>query len=188
MYVELKPLEALRAAELPQVAAPGYAISWLKNAQTGFCLVRGFHNAWESCIQDIDPRRDHWNHRAHGFDLLCERIRNGEMVVVLDPCWPPLNPAYEKVDGQWEPTRHMQEYRARQRLETRVKTLQYEQREAEILQSQNRPSSAVVQAEPATGPGMRVATLGPHEDSEESVTKPNVFKSQMKQQNMYPNL
>lgn len=162
MYVELKSLEALRAAELSQVAAPGYAISWLKNAQSGFCQVRGFNDAWEACVHEVDPRRGHWNHRAHGFDLLCQRIRNGEMVVILAPSWPPTSPAYAKVNGQWEPTQHMREPRARQRLETRVKTLQYEQREAEILQSQNRPSSAVVQTELASVPGTRAGTLGPH--------------------------
>lgn len=177
MYLELKSLEALRAADLPQVAAPGYAISWLKNAQSGFCQVRGFNDAWEACIHELDPRRDHWNHRAHGFDILCERIRNGEMVVIFAPSWPPTSPAYAKVNGQWEPTQHMHEPRARQRLETRVKTLQYEQREAEILQSQNRPATPEV-VESSNGPGSRVATLGPHVDSKGTVTKLNAFKSQ----------
>lgn len=178
MYLVLKPLEAVRAAELPQVAAPWYAINWLKQARSGYCRIGGFHNAWETCIQEIDPRHDHWNHRAHGFEHLCAKIEEGDWVVVLDPSWPPLAPAYAQVNGQWQPTRHIGEPRLRRRLESQVQTIQRVQREQEALQSRNQLSSAEVQTVPASGPGNRAATLGPHVGSESTVTKPNVFKSQ----------
>lgn len=161
MYFELKPIEALRSAELPQVAEPFYAQYWLHNAQSGYCRIRGFHDLWESCIHELDPHRDHWNHRAHGFQHLLAKIKLGHWVLVLDPSWPPASPAFEKVNGHWEPTPHLRDPSARQRLETRLKTLQHEQREAEILQSQNRPATPK-EIEPASGPGTRVGTLGPH--------------------------
>ena len=166
MYLEIKPIEALRHAELPQVAAPWYAIGWLKNAQSGLCRVGGFNDAWEACIHELDPHRDHWNHRAHGFERLCAKIKQGDWVVVLDKSWPPLAPAYALVNGQWQITQHVWEPGLRRRLESQIQTLQRQQREQEALQSRNRPPSAEVQTEPASGPGNRAATLGPHTDGE----------------------
>lgn len=166
MYLELKPLDALRHTELPQVAAPWYAINWLKQARSGYCRIGGFHNAWEACIQEIDPRRDHWNHQAHGFEHLCAKIEEGGWVVVLDKSWPPLAPAYTQVNGQWQLTQHIAQPRLRQRLESQIQTIQRQQREQETLQSRNQPSSAEVQTVPASGPGNRVASLGPHVGSE----------------------
>ena len=142
-----------------------------------YCRVRGFSDAWEACIQEQDPHRDHWNHKAHGFEHLCAKIKQGDWVVVLDKSWPPLAPAYAQVNGQWQLTRHIWGPRLRQRLEHQVQTIQRQQREQETLQSRNRPATPEV-VESGNGPGSRTATLGPHVDSEETVTKQNVFKSQ----------
>ena len=132
------------------------------------------NDAWETCILEQDPHRDHWNHKAHGFERLCAKIEEGDWVVVLDKSWPPLAPAYAQVNGQWQLTRHIRETRLRQCLESQVQTIQRQQREQLALQSQNQPSSAEPQSEPASGPGNRVASLGPHVDSE---AKTNLSKS-----------
>ena len=179
MFIELKRLNDLRAAELPQVAAPWFAISWLKNAQSGYCHIRGFSDAWETCIQEQDPHRHHWNHRAQGFERLCAKIKQGDWVVVLDPSWTPLSPAYAQVNGQWQATQHVGESAAPQRLATQTKILERQQREQEALQSQNRPSSAA-KTEPANGPGNRVATLGPEAGANANAVTPNTYGKSIK--------
>lgn len=178
MYAQLKPLEALRPTELPQVAAPWYAISCLKQAQSSYCRIDGFHKAWEACIREHDPHRYHWNHRARGFERLCAKIEAGDWVVVLAKSAPLLAPAYVQVSGHWEPNnQHVFEFRARQRYTSQTHILDQRQREVEAFQSQNRPPTAK-EIEPASGPGTRVASLGPHVGSEAKVTEQNVFKSQ----------
>ena len=174
MYLELKRIETLREGELPQVAAPWYAISWLNQAQSGYCRIQGFNDAWETCIREQDPHRYHWNHKAHGFEHLCAKIKQGDWVVVLDKSWPPLAPAYAQVNGQWQLTDHIWGPRLRQRLEHQVQTVQRQQREQETLQSRNQPSSAEVQTVSASGPGSRAASLGPHAGADErKEAKPN---------------
>ena len=124
------------------------------------------NDAWETCVLEQDPHRDHWNHKAHGFERLCAKIEEGDWVVVLDKSWPPLAPAYAQVNGQWQLTQHIAQPRLRQRLESQIQTIERQQREQEVLQSRNQPSSAEVQTLPASGPGNRVASLGPHAGKE----------------------
>lgn len=161
MYMTLKPIEAVREEELSSVAAPWCAISWLKSAHSGYCRIQGFNDLWEACILEQDSHHDHWNHRTHGFERLCAKINQGDWVVVLDKSWPPLAPAYAQVNGHWQPTRHICEPPLRRRMETQARTIQRAQREEKAFQSQNHTSSAEPQTEPASGPGNRLANLGP---------------------------
>lgn len=182
MYMTLKPIEAVREEELPHVAAPWYARSWLKSARSGYCQMGGFHNLWEASIQEQDPHRQHWNHRNIGFERLCDKINQGDWVVVLDKSWPPLAPAYYPLNEHWLLTHHVWEPEARQRLESQVQTIQRAQREEKALQSQNRPPTPEPITEPAGGPGSRAATLGPHEglhnqDWNAVKVKPDSFKT-----------
>lgn len=156
----LKRIEALREDELGQVTTPFYALSALKNAQLGYSRIQGFDAAWEGCTDSHGPWD--WNHRARGFERLRTQIEQGVWVLVLDPSWPPISPAYRQVNGQWEVTRGVWETTVRHRLESRTQILQRQQREQKAFQSQNRPSSATEpHTESASGPGNRPATLGP---------------------------
>ena len=133
----------------------------LKDARAGHLKIRGFETAWESCIHQRDPWD--WNYRQRGFERLRQAVEQGDWVLVLDPSWPPLSPAFQQINGEWQITRQAWPPALRSRLRSRAQTLEREQREWEALQSRNAPP-APTEIEPAAGPGNRQATLGPHAD------------------------
>ena len=159
MYMELKSPETLREEELAHVTTPFYAVGQLKSAWHSPYRIRGFDAALAACT---DRHHRHGDYQRHGFERLCTQVENGALVLVLDKSWEPISPAYHQVNGQWQVTRNIWDHSARDRLEYRLQAIQRQQREEKALQSQNRPSSAEPPSEPATGPGNRVASLGPH--------------------------
>ena len=177
MYLELKPIEALREEELGHVTTPFYALGQLRSARSGHCQIRGLHTAWEQCTHHYGT--GDWNRRTHGFERLCTQVNNGEWVLVLDRHWPPMCPAYREINGQWTVDKNVREPVMRRRLETRVVIIQREQQEQKALQSQQPPSPTTESnTESASGPGNRAGTLGPHVGSENIVSEQNTFKTQ----------
>ncbi len=175
MYLELKRLDNLRASELPQVATPFYAVGQLKSARAGYLRIRGFEAALESCTDPHTPFDR--NFRERGFERLRQAVEQGDWVLVLDKSWPPISPAFQQVNDEWQVTHQVHSTELRHRLTRHAQILQQQQREQEILQSRNLPSSAPV-VEPAAGPGNRAASLGPHVGNEGNGLKDNSFKTQ----------
>jgi hypothetical protein len=182
MFMELKRLADLRSSELGQVTAPFYAVGQLKNARAGYTRIRGFETAWESYTDHHGPWD--WNHRERGFERLRQAVEQGDWVLVLDKNWPPISPAFQEVNGQWEASPQAWPPAFRDRLGARTQTLEREQREWEALQSRSAPP-APKEIEPAQGPGNRQATLGPHAETtgedvsnKQSVQTASTFKSQ----------
>jgi hypothetical protein len=164
------------AAELGQVTTPFYAIGQLKSARAGYLRIRGFHTALESCTDAHGPWD--WNYKERGFEHLCAEVEAGQWVLVLDPTWPPISPAYRQVNGQWEVARNVWSATFRNRFAARAQTLEREQCELGALQSRNQSSSVAPETEPATGPGHRAATLGPHVGGNESESFANKAKGE----------
>lgn len=171
MYLELKRLDTLKASELPQVATPFYAVGQLKSARAGYLHIRGFEEAWKSCTGHSGPFNGN-DREQQGFDRLRQAVEQGDWVLVLDKSWPPISPAFQQVNDEWQPTHQVHSTELRHRLTRRAQTLEREQREWEALQSRNLPSSAPV-VEPAAGPGNRAASLGPHVGANENKSLAN---------------
>ena len=174
MYMELKSPETLREEELAHVTTPFYAVGQLKSAWHSPYRIRGFDAALAACT---DRHHRHGDYQRHGFERLCTQVENGELVLVLDKSWEPMCPAYREVNGKWEVTRGVGEIAAHRRLESQAQTIQREQREQKAFQSQH-PPPREPETESASGPGNRAGTLGPHANTENTVSKQNTFKTQ----------
>lgn len=164
--MELKPLQDLKASELDKVPDPINARFWIGGARDGYGHIRGLREIWEQCIQEVDPRRDHWNHKNLGFERLLNYLERGSLVLVFD-LWPlhPINRAYVEQDGQWQTTRSIFDSQVRRRFDHHAGILQEQRREREAHETWYSPQSKL-EVEPVTGPGARTTTLGPHVDGE----------------------
>ena len=158
--MQLKPLQDLKASELDKVPHPTNARFWIESARHSDGRIQGLHDIWEQCIQEVDPRHDHWNHKNLGFERLLDYLERGSLVLVFD-LWPlhPINRAYTEKDGRWQAQNPFLDGEARRCFDRHAGVLHQQRQEREAYAAQH-PSQSKPEIEPVTGPGSRMVTLG----------------------------
>ena len=101
-------------------------------------------------------------------EKLVELTQHGVFVVLKKTSFEPACPVFHQVDGTWQLTWDGQRvYAARQRFAFDLEHREREEGERKAWQSRNQPPKPEVLV-PATGPGYRQGTLGPHVGKEDA--------------------
>lgn len=182
--MKLLPLQDITEADLPFVCDPIHARFWLYNAFRDYVPMEGFGNHLKNCEQEAgtlagDPY--HWNGRLLGYERLLAYVERGSLVLAMEPSDLPLDPIdrafTQKTDGRFEPDPdNIWEPDIQGRFQYHADRLHHERLEQERYTA-NYPREPEPEYLPATGPGYRKATLGPHEDANKSSVT-NTFKTQ----------
>lgn len=107
---------------------------------------------------------NHWDYkqRQRLTDKLEELLEHG-LFVAVHTRWPALAPVFHKVNGEWQLSRDGQHvYAGRHRFGSDLERRKREEQQLKVWRERNQPQT-YKNLEPATGPGIRSPTLGPHD-------------------------
>lgn len=166
-FYRLLFLEAVLSERLNQVLVPRVAHASILRLRYDLNEIDGGEDAlrW---ICDRNGIRWDWNkwdlkQRERLVEKLWELVEHG-VFVILHKFREAVLPAFQQVDGSWQPTRAARSLSplTHRRFATLVERRKREEQERKEWQSRNQPPKAEV-LEPAAGSGTRSTTLGPHE-------------------------
>lgn len=159
-------LDALRPEEWGQVVAPIAAVTALGSLTSSRDAIEGAEDIlmklYGSTNRNWDDLTSHSQSQA--VDLLRRAVEKGDVVLVSRTPWPPIAPAFKKVDGRWQITREGKHGYAHHRFTYQLQRIEQKEKELEAYRALNQPPREAVM-EPAAGPGFRKPTLGPHDNA-----------------------
>lgn len=162
MY-RLKPIDEIRNDELACIVASHAAVWALESTQQGrYGNILGLEQWLSTCTKESGPQDRHA--KTRGWARLIKTVEEGKLLLLERK--PAFLAALCQVNEQWVVTPLVWNNMVRHRLEWRVSTLQWKQKEKADFIAQQPKAERVEELMPFYGPGNRKPTLGPHESGQ----------------------